>query len=124
MIVDGAKVKEVALSWEGQSDATGQDVVDALSREEKRTERDYADQLTAYLQANGGTAPQDECKKALGFPKINWTRVTDRAHVETDVKQGSAGGKGGSTAVWHTDDSREYIDRRQSAVCVHTREYI
>jgi hypothetical protein len=99
-VVDGANVKEVVLSWEGQSDATGQDVVDALSREEKRTERDYAEQLVQILQANGGTMPQEDCKKALGFPKVNWTRVRERVGVKSEVKQGSEGGRGGSAAVW------------------------
>jgi hypothetical protein len=99
IVVDGADCKEIALSWEGQSDASGQDVVDALSREEKRTERDYAEQLVRYLQANGGTAAQEDCKKALGFPKLNWTRVRDKASVNSDVISGGAG-KGGSTSVW------------------------
>jgi len=101
-VVDGANVKEVALSWEGQSDATGQDVVDALSREEKRTTRELADQLVEYLRANGGTAPQEDCKKALGFPKVNWSRVRDKAHVKPDVDSGGAG-RGGSASVWVLD---------------------
>ena len=63
--VDGAAIKEVALSWEGETDATGQDVTDALSREEKRTARELADQLIAFLQANGGSAAREDCEKAL-----------------------------------------------------------
>jgi len=43
----------------------------------------------------------DDCKKALGYPpKVNWTRIREKAHVKSDVKKGSEGGKGGSSAFW------------------------
>ena len=112
--VDGFAIKEVALSWVGETDATGQDVVDTLSREEKRTERDIADQLTAYLQANGGTAPPEECKKALSYPKVNWARVRDKAGVQSVVKHP---GGGGSIALWALSSENTHSESTTVPVC-------
>jgi hypothetical protein len=103
-VVDGSTVKQVLLSWEGNTDAVGQDVVDTLSREEKRTENDLADQLRAYLVANGGTASQEDCKRALDFPKVNWTRLRAKAKVDSTPQRGGTGG--GCAALWSlTSDS-------------------
>lgn len=75
-------------------------ITDALSRDEKRTCRDLSDQLTAFLRSVGGTAARGECEEALGYPKgVNWTRVREKAKVETAPNRGGKG-YGGSQALW------------------------
>jgi hypothetical protein len=93
--VDGTCVNQVRLMWDSQTEATGQDVVDTVTGEEKSAEADAAEELRAYLERNGGTAAGEDCKKALGFPKVNWYRVRAKAGVDSK-RSGTVGG----TATW------------------------
>jgi hypothetical protein len=100
--VDGVDIRQVRIVWESESDATGEDVVDPMTREEKSTEREAADTLRSYLQTQGGYASAEDCKRSLGYPKVNWHRVRDKAGVDTKVKRG---GSVGSPAMWALKDA-------------------
>jgi hypothetical protein len=98
-LADGITVRQVRIVWDSQSDAAGQDVVDTMTREEKSAETEAVETLRSYLENQGGSASAEDCKRMLGYPKVNWYRVREKAGVKSDTKRGGAG-MGGSAAVW------------------------
>jgi hypothetical protein len=100
---DGTDIRQVRIVWEGQTEDAGQDVVDTMTREEKTAEQEAATDLRAYLLSQGGYAPAQDCKRQLGFPKVNWVRVRDKAGIETAPMRGE--GRKGNPAMWTLKDA-------------------
>ena len=84
-LIDGCETKQVRISWDATTDATGADAVDPVPENEKTMEEEAAIAVRDFLRQQQGTAPAQECQKYLadsGFASLNLSRIRRRAGIE------------------------------------------